>query len=450
MAQTTELTRYQDIPCCPNLDTAPVCDFIDMRRRLLFPTEVRTESGQAVNVEVIIHSRFERCSGPLALGEPVYTTTLLPGEKVRLATSDRRSRFSFDSETKLSYRSEQLSEEQYRMASLRAFMSDQNSTDNGSSRSTDQGSWDFHGDASGSIGFLSASADANAHGSHNAQSTFEYLNQHSAHARMSDNLSVEATRKAHSVSVGEVSTRTHQQGESEDHFESSSQEFSNPNHCHAITFIFYRLNKIETIKFEIVAIERRVLDPVAPVPVLANPIRNIGKIATVPQEVPATNSGRIEIETRGLQSEQLYAQAATPGFRFAVASSFQQVQQAVPQPPISEATRKAALEDVDRQLASRGLIDPNTGQVSAQTVAEFGFQRRTALPTAGIIVKGCLDDCDVCEPELKQRTQLEIENLALKNRLLERQIELLEKSQEYRCCPAGEVEEASPHPNPPP
>jgi hypothetical protein len=449
MAQTPALTGYQDIPCCPNLDTGPVCDFIDMRRRLLFPTAARTESGQAVSIEVIIHTRFERCSGPLALGEPVYTTTLLPGEKVRLATSDRRSRFSFDSESKLSYRSEQLSEEQYRMASLRAFMSDRNSTDNGSSRSTDQGSWDFHGDASGSIGFLSASADANAHGSHNAQSTFDYLSQHSAHARMSDNLSVEATRKAHSVSVGEVSTRTHQQGESEDHFESSSREFSNPNHCHAITFIFYRLNKIETIKFEIVAIERRVLDPVAPVPVLANPIRSIGKIATIPQEVPATNSARIAIEARGLQSEQQYAQAGTPGLRFAIAGTLQQVQQAVSQLPISEATRKAALDEVDKQLADRGLIDPKTGQVSTQVVSEFAFQRRTALPTAGIIVKGCLDDCDICEPELKQKTQLELENLALKNKLLERQIELLEKSQEYRCCPAGEVEEASPGPNPP-
>jgi hypothetical protein len=119
------------------------------------------------------------------------------------------------------------------------------------------------------------------------------------------------------------------------------------------------------------------------------------------------------------------------------------VQQAVSQLPISEATRKAALDAVDRQLAARGLIDPATGRVSTQADSEFGFQRRTALPTAGIIVKGCLDDCDVCEPELKQKTQLEIENLALKNKLLERQIELLEKSQEYRCCPAGEVEETS-------
>jgi hypothetical protein len=262
---------------------------------------------------------------------------------------------------------------------------------------------------------------------------------------MADNLSVESTRKAHSISVGEVSTRTHQQGESEDHFESSSREFSNPNHCHAITFLFYRINKIETIKFEIVAIERRVLDPVAPTPVLANPIRSVGQIATVPQEVPATNSSRLAIEARGLQSEQQYAQAGSPGLaafaRFGLAGGFQPGPQAAVQLPISDAARKAALDEADKQLAARGLIDPKTGKVSTQVQVQFGFERQSSLPTAGIIVKGCLDDCDVCEPELKQKMQLELDHLALKNKLLQRQIDLLDKSQEYRCCPPGEVEE---------
>src|SRR5689334_2632213 len=221
-----QLTQFEDIPCCPPLSTDPVCDVLDMRRRLVFPTQVRAENGLPLKVEVIFHTRFARCSGPQALGDLAYTTTLLPGETVRLATTDRRSRFSFDSESNLSYRSEQMSEEQYRMSSLRSFMSDQNSTDNGSNRSTDKGSWDFHGDASGSIGFLSASADANAHGSHNAESTFEYLQEHSAHAQMADNLSVESTRKAHSMSMGEVSSREHKEGESEDHFEAASREFS--------------------------------------------------------------------------------------------------------------------------------------------------------------------------------------------------------------------------------
>ena len=153
------------IPCCPDLNTDPVYDVLDQRNRLTFPTHVRTRAGQPLQVEVVIHTRFTRCSGPLGLGDLVYSTTLLPGEKVRLATTDRRSSFSFDSSTNLSYRSEQMSEEQYRMTALRAFMFDQSSTDQGQVRDTSKGAWDFHGDTSGSLGFFSVSADANARGS---------------------------------------------------------------------------------------------------------------------------------------------------------------------------------------------------------------------------------------------------------------------------------------------
>ena len=64
----------------------------------------------------------------------------------------------------------------------------------------------------------------------------------------------------------------------------------------------------------------------------------------------------------------------------------------------------------------------------------FGWERQIALPTAGVIVKGCLDECDVCEPSLARKIELE-------NELLKKQIDLLEKSQEYRCCPEGEEEE---------
>ena len=170
-----------------------------------------------------------------------------------MATTDRRSSFSLDSSTNLSYRSEQLSEEQYRMTALRAFMFDQSSTDQGQVRDTSKGAWDFHGDTSGSLGFFSASADANARGSHSAESTHDWLAEHRAHAESSDHQSVEATRKAHSLSVGEVSTRTHAEGETQDHFESSSRQFANLNHCHAVSYLFYRINKLETITFAVVS-----------------------------------------------------------------------------------------------------------------------------------------------------------------------------------------------------
>jgi hypothetical protein len=59
-----------------------------------------------------------------------------------------------------------------------------------------------------------------------------------------------------------------------------------------------------------------------------------------------------------------------------------------------------------------------------------------------VIVKGCLDECNVCEPELVRRHELELARLDLQNQLLKRQIELLEQSQEYRCCPGTEAPEA--------
>ncbi len=434
------LTKYEDLPCCPQLDTAPTCDVIDLRRRLVFPTHVRTPDGLLLKVEVILHTRFTRCSGPLALGDLVYTTTLLPGEQVRLATTDRRSRFSFDSETNLSYRSEQMSEEQYRMSALRAFLSDENVVDRGSDRASSRDAWDFHGDAGGGIGFFSVSADTNARGSHSAQSAQDYLREHRAHAEMSDHQSIEATRKAHSLSIGAVDSRTHKDGESQDHFESSSRVFANPNQCHAVTYLFYRINKTETIRFELLAIERRVIDPVAPMPIPANPIRPLGNISSIPQAVPATNKARLDIEARGLQSAAQYAQALRGGAAFvlrgfAAGSAASGTAELGTQQPVDLQPRTDALAEVDQQLVKAGLIDKPNGSVSPEVQQEINYERKTVLPTAGVIVKGCMDPCDICEPEAEQKVKLELERLDLENQLLKKQIDLLAESQEYRCCP---------------
>ncbi|HZS06471.1 MAG TPA: hypothetical protein VFD58_16650 [Blastocatellia bacterium] len=431
------------LPCCPDLKTDPVCDVFDMRRRLTFQTGVRTRSGRPVEVEVIIHTRFTRCSGPLALGDLVYTTTLLPGEKVRLATTDRRSRFSFDSSNKLSYRSEQISEEQYRMTALRSFMMDASSRDQTNQKDTEKSSWDFHGDADGSIGFLSASADVNARGSYNGESTRDFLGEHKSHAESSDHQSVEATRKAHSMSVGEVSAREHKEGESEDHFESSSREFANPNKCHAVTFLFYRLNKTETIKFTLESITRRVIDPanvVRPVPV--PPAGN--KISAIPDFLPASVLAQ-SVRMPAVQALNINAADLSAAFRPGVAATFTPVvPEIISEPPLNEELRQKALAEVDQQLFRQGLLDQERGGgVSPEAQKEFGFERQTSLPTAGVIVKGCIDDCDTCEPELQKSIQLDLERKELENKLLARQIELLEKSQQYRCCPKGEEEEVN-------
>ncbi len=431
-------TKQPAIPCCPQLDTDKICDVIEFRNRLLFPTSVRTEAGVSVNVEVVLHTRLTRCSGPLALGDPIYSTTLLPGEKVRLATTDRRSSFSFDSESNLSYRSEQLSEEQYQMSAMRAMMFDASSTDAGHARDTEQGSWDFHGDASGSLGLFSASADANARGSHNGASTRDFLNQHNAHASSSEHQSVGATRKAHSLSIGEVSTRTHAAGQSEDHFESSSREFANPNRCQAVTFLFYRINKTQVVKFTLEAIERRVLDPATPNRILNNPVKARGEVSVIPQAVPATSATRLDAEARGRASviDNRHLASVGGASLFTAQPGFAPD---IQQQPIAPALRDAALVEADKQLVEQGLLEKVQGKVSPQAQKEFSFERRSSLPTAGVLVKGCLDDCNVCEPELVQEIGLGLVRKQLENDLLQKQITLLEKSQEYRCCPPAPV-----------
>ena len=89
---------------------------------------------------------------------------------------------------------------------------------------------------------------------------------------------------------GRCSTRSHAEGTSEDHFESSSREFANPNRCHAITFFFYRVNKTQTVRFTLESIERRVLDPAADTKVANNRFLARGGVSAIPEPILATHA----------------------------------------------------------------------------------------------------------------------------------------------------------------
>ncbi len=365
--QNTDGTK---LPCCPELINDDNCDVISFSRVLTYPTSANANFRRGINVEVILHFKFSRCTLGLVLGDPAYSTTLLPGEKVRLSTTDRRSRFTYDSETKLSYRSEQISESQYYMTAFQKYMADASASQSGHSESSSDGHWDFHGDAHGSINpfSLSASASTNASGNHNSHSVADYLNQQKSHVQSAASQAVSATHKAHSVSVGEVSSRTHIQGESEDHFEASSREFTNFNKCHAVTYMFYRLNKKQKIKFELVAIERRVLDESAPVGGILQPSAPRIPIAMVPQDVPATAALRKTTDTAntvaGLRTSNLefasLAAAPSPLLTKPVFTLDQNFGI-----PISGEIREQALKEVDQQLMRSKLLD-NDGKVSKE------------------------------------------------------------------------------------
>ena len=122
--ESNELITTNKIPCCPEITTDPCCESLTITYRL------RYNLG-AAPVEISIVAELERCPGPMALGDVVYSTTLLPGERVRLYTANRNSRFTYDRESEVSYRHEQTSEETYYMKSIDRYMSDLTVTDSG-------------------------------------------------------------------------------------------------------------------------------------------------------------------------------------------------------------------------------------------------------------------------------------------------------------------------------
>lgn len=426
------------VPCCPALETDQPCDVLDFHYRLTHNTVVaRDNQRQIVPVEVILHARFERCPGPLALGDLVYSSTLFPGEKVRLFTSDRRTRFSFDSSSKLSYRNEQASEERFYMASVNDFMSDVSVRDSTRNTNTARGSAQGHGETSGLLGSIFSGPSVDVSGSYDSSSTSTFLRELSQHASSSSRRAELGTRAANSLSIGEVQTRNHSEGESQDHFESSSREFANPNKCHAVTFFFYQINKTQTIKFTLEAVERRVIDPAADTRITNNAFVSRGDVSAIPTSVLATDGNRLKIEEAARASVAAAAREGdlvNPQLAGLRAVAFQRIE------PLPLAVRQKALQQVDDDLIAAGLLNKN-GAVSEEAKKRFSFEQHSSLPTPGVLVKGCLDECDICEPTVIKEIELDLERKRLENELLQKKIALLEKSQEYRCCPAGEAPE---------
>jgi len=429
------------LECCPPLVECDPCDYLDFWFRLPFrPVVGAANERRLLPIEVTLHFRLVRCAGPLALGDILYSTTLLPGEQVRLFTSDRHSRFSFDSESSLAYRNHTTSEESYYMAGMANAVSNISVNENAASTSKFHSSSVSGGGGLGiDLGFISLGGSVSG-SSYDASSASTFARNLTQHADSSSRHVEVGTRAASHTSVGEVHSRTHTEGETEDQYESSSRVFSNPNHCHALTFLFYKLNKCQRIRWELVGIERRVIDPAAPTGVeLNNPPPATG-VGVIPSSVLATAKERPEVERRASASVAAEFGETTAAFRaraFAGAVS-------VATEPITASARQAALDAVDKELVSEKLLTKVGGEASPEAKKLFGWEREIALPTAGVIVKGCLDDCDVCEPSLDREIKLDLDRKELENELLKKQIDLLEKSQEYRCCPDGEEEEPTP------
>lgn len=440
---TRESTPDTQIDCCPVMEKMPVCDTLNFRYRLPFNPRVNNDNRQTVPVEVVLHFRLERCSGPLVLGDPSYSTTLLPGEKVRMFTSDRHSRWSYDSESNLSYRHETTSEESFFTAGMAKAMSDLTINESGAAVSSYEESWaEGGGGASVNILGIIKIGGGGGGGSYDASSASAFSHSLSQHAESASAYVAASVRAKSSTSVGEVESRTHTEGESEAQYESASRMFSNPNKCSAVTYLFHKINKVQRVRFRLIAIERRVDDTAAPTGAYQRvPVDTSGKISVIPKAIPSTNKERLEVEEIGrvsaLQQYQATASLHGIGSSARLATSFATVNPSVTftPVPIDPKLREKAIAAVDADLVKAGMLDEKTKKPTEKIIAELSWEREDTIPTPGIMVKGCLDDCITCEPALRRKIELDLERKALENALLKQKIELLDQSQEYRCCP---------------
>ena len=376
----TERTELCKADCCPILHPYEACDELDFRYRLPFR---KTVHGQEVLVVVTLRFRLERCSGPLTLGNLLYTTTLLPGEQVRLLTTDRNSRFSFNEDTQAKGEEYNTSQESFFLAGMADSMSNLRVLENASedtrfrSQLDKSGSWaGLHLGWEDIGGWVSAS-------SYDADAARRFAASLSEHAETSSRHVEASARAASSLSISEVATRREIQGQQQERYEAASRVFSNPNTCHAVTYLFYRIDKIETVRFKLVAIERKVYDPSCPNGVSKRPY--------------------------GSENGDGYGHNG----------------------PVSYDVRKTALDAVEGELRGEGIINGD-GHCTREIVETLSWERVVRLPTPGVTVKACLDECNACEPERHRAIELELESQELENIKLRRQIELLERSEEYR------------------
>jgi hypothetical protein len=210
----------------------------------------------------------------------------------------------------------------------------------------------------------------------------------------------------------------------------------NDNYCHAVNYFVWQIMKCQRIRWRLVGIEKQVDDPAAPTG--ANLVRRLNtQVSVTPQTVLANSLQRLEVERSARQSviERLSGGArtlASQPFLAARASTLGSI-------AIDDETRSAALAAVQADLEHAGMVDKN-GAPTKGFVARLSWERQELLPTGGLMVKGCLDECNVCDEMRIRDIEAQLENKRLQNELLKRQIELLEKHYDYRCCPAGEEE----------
>jgi len=378
-------------------------------------------------VECALRYQVERCTEDYVLGDLAHSMTLFPGEEVFLSTRSRHSVSKFTDDASVSASQVSRSSDRIWMESFKSMATDFHQGEGGSSSSSSHSEFQNKSGAGGGFNLLSLSVSGHAHseGSHDASSSAEFKRYLEQHLESSAHASSQVTRDATAVSISQVNSHRQITSETHDELQVSTRRFRNDNLCHTVTHYFYQVAKRQRVTIKLISRTCRALNPNARTAVFmkdhaismatnlkpdfdakANPnqpgdlrdIRVAGNFAGVRQTI-------------SLDQERLSAIGQLPFDRFTA----------------EEKARAKAVAEAE------AILD--------KQAKDFEFSVVHIIPTEALYVESELGSCMICEPLLVTRHELELERMKLENLKLRKEIELMEKYKDYRCCDDEEDED---------
>lgn len=416
-------------PCLPlPMKPEPTCDIMNLNYRL------RVVAPKAKRfVWLGLHYEVERCSLEYTLGDLIYSTTLLPQEKVWLSFRNRHSVSRLTEDVSYSASTHARSSESLWMDTFRNLATDTLMTDKTRTRSSSQSSFETKGEG-GYWSFLFwGGGDVETEGKFDSQSAMDYSREVRRHLRSSFHQTNEITRTAESTSITEISSHRAVERELRDELKAGVRVFQNINHCHTLTFLFYSIARRQHVRISLTGVSYRAVnsDTHADMPILRKgyqlnvaenqEVMKYAEVAKQPELVAMLKASSNPIVPRMSK----YVVAAKP---VAVLRTDREFLEATPsvrmEVPMKE--RENAVEEVRKMLPEEQF--------------KFELKEETLLPTNAVYLDSALGACLACEPYVLEKQKLELERLKLENQRLQRETKLLDKHQLYRCCPPSEKE----------
>jgi hypothetical protein len=373
-------------------------------------------------VECTLRYRVERCTEDYVLSDLVHSTTLFPGEEVFLSVRNRHSvaRFTEDS----SYSASQVSRSSDRiwMETFKSLATDFNETSSQSLKTSAHSEFSETGgggSAGLNLGFVSIGGGAShVSGEFDASSSAEFFSELNQHLRSSFHQTNQVARDSSSVSITQVNSHRESTAERDDELKVSTRRFKNINQCHTVTHYFFQIAKRQRVKIELVERTCRAVNEFANSAIRMKPM-NLS-LATN-RQVPKAGKGTGD-------APGFVALAAQP--RQLLMTRDQQVMQNLGRISLSafteaEKARREAIAKAHEIMAALPGVKP--------------YERVSIIPTEALYVESELGDCMICEPYVVTKQKLELERLALENRKMRREINLMDQYKDYRCCDGEEV-----------